>query len=98
MLSPLEPCSTVPWTLPQEMRNQMPYRVYLRWPGQRASDKTITESAAVAQFALQELLDRAPETLRGSIGIAMTQDNRQLLYRCISPNGQVEPVAGVSHG
>ena len=57
----------------------MSYRVYLRWPPQRVTDKTVTDSATVAAFAYNELLDRAE--LRGQpVALAMTHDGKQLHY------------------
>ncbi len=44
---------------PYSMSEPMTYRVYLRWPPQRVTDKTTTESRAVAEFAFKELLARA---------------------------------------
>jgi hypothetical protein len=55
------------------------FRVYLRWPEQRTSDSTTTESREVADFALQLLKDRSD--LRGQgVGAAMTRDGKQLKY------------------
>jgi len=36
----------------------MTYRVYLRWPQQRVSDKTVTEDRALAELAYQTLRKR----------------------------------------
>lgn len=36
----------------------MTYRVYLRWPDQTVSDKTVTEDRALADMAYQTLLKR----------------------------------------
>lgn len=57
----------------------MTYRIYLRWPNQRVSDKTTTESERVALIAWEELLARSD--LNGqSVGAAYTQDGKQLRY------------------
>jgi hypothetical protein len=56
------------------------YRVYARWPEQRVSDKTTTESRAVAMFAFQELVDRPWPVGALPVGIAITQDGKQLDY------------------
>lgn len=59
----------------------MPYRVYVRWPRQQTTDKTVTDSLAVAELAYEEL-QVVVQTLRekGAIGIAFTKDNKQLRY------------------
>lgn len=57
----------------------MTYRVYLRWPGQKTSDKTVTESRSVAELAFKEL--KAREDLRGRpVGLAFSEDGKQLEY------------------
>lgn len=57
----------------------MTHRIYLRWPPQRATDKTTTESAAVAQFAFAELLHRAD--LKGSgAAVVWSIDGKQQQY------------------
>jgi hypothetical protein len=59
----------------------MTYRIYVRWPDQRVSDKTSTESRPVADFALEELRQRA-DALRaeGALGVACSLDGKQLEY------------------
>ncbi|MDA8094895.1 MAG: hypothetical protein M0T84_13525 [Betaproteobacteria bacterium] len=55
------------------------YRVYLRWPGSRVSEKTVTQSPLIAAAAFRELLAR--EDLRGSeAGLALTRDGKQVYY------------------
>lgn len=57
----------------------MTYRVYLRWPGQKVTDKTTTESEAVAKLAFDELKQR--NDLRGQpVGAAFTQDGKSIEY------------------
>lgn len=59
----------------------MTYRVYVRWPGQKTSDKTSTDSELVAYTAYDELAD-ARERLRadGALGVSMSQDNKNVRY------------------
>jgi hypothetical protein len=61
--------------------NLMTFRVYLRWPRQRVTDKTSTESRVVAEAAYSDLLKQA-ETFaaKGALGISLTEDGRQLQY------------------
>lgn len=55
------------------------YRVYLRWPPQRVTDTTTTETLEVAEFAFQHLKSRAD--LRGQdVAVAMTLDGKQQDY------------------
>lgn len=55
----------------------MTYRVYLRWPDSRTTDKTTTDDQDVAAFAFARL--KARDELRGQpVGIALTKDGRQL--------------------
>jgi hypothetical protein len=56
------------------------YRIYARWPEQKVSDKTTTESRTVAMFAFQELVDRQWPAGAEPVGIAITQDGKQLDY------------------
>jgi hypothetical protein len=57
------------------------YRVYLRWPAQKISNRTSTESRTVAQGAFDELsADAQRYTEQGAIGIALTLDGKQLQY------------------
>lgn len=57
----------------------MSYRIYLRWPGQRVSDKTVTASPAVAEQAFRELLGRR-DLLGQDVAAVLSLDNRQLEY------------------
>lgn len=57
----------------------MTFRVYLRWPRQRVSDKTVTESRELAEFAYRQL--RARSDLVGEpVAAVLTEDGRQLAY------------------
>lgn len=57
----------------------MTYRVYLRWPEQRVSDKTTTESETVATLAWQELVGR--QDLKGkAVGVAFSKDGKQIRF------------------
>lgn len=55
------------------------YRVYLRWPGSRVSNKTVTESPALALAAFRELLNM--HHLDGQeIGAALTMNGKQQYF------------------
>ncbi|MFD2404947.1 hypothetical protein [Azorhizophilus paspali] len=57
----------------------MVYRAYLRHPGQRVTDKTVTESRDVALAAFAELVGRTD--LDGQpLAAVISCDNRQLAY------------------
>jgi hypothetical protein len=49
----------------------MTYRVYVRWPDSRVSDKTATDDRAVAEFAYQRLIARKDLAGKGA-GVAFT--------------------------
>jgi hypothetical protein len=59
----------------------MTYRVYLRWPAQKVTDKTVTESRSVAELAYKELVTRTdwPSDVK-PLGVAFTEDGKQLAY------------------
>jgi hypothetical protein len=57
----------------------MTHRIYLRWPGQQVSDKTTTESKAVAQFAFDELIARQ-DLIGQQVDVAWTADGKQQAY------------------
>lgn len=57
----------------------MTFRIYLRWPDSKTTEKTTTEDEAVAQLAFDRLKGRAD--LRGQpVGVAFTQDGKQVDY------------------
>lgn len=58
----------------------MTFRVYVRWPGQRVSNKTSTESRAAAQVAFDELAARSDLDTSGALGVAFSEDGQQLSY------------------
>ena len=68
----------------------MTFRVYVRWPRQRVSDKTVTSSRAVADAAFKELVERPGLAKQGALGIAFSEDGRQIDYRALQ-----EPVKPV---
>ena len=49
----------------------MTYRVYLRWPDQRVSDKTVTEDRMLAEIAFNTLVARK-DLIGKSVGAAFT--------------------------
>ena len=55
------------------------YRIYLRWPDQTVTDKTVTESEAVANFAYQELVSRA-DLVGKSCAVAYSMNGKQVAY------------------
>jgi hypothetical protein len=65
----------------------MTHRVYVRWPDQRATDKTNTESEAVAQLAFDELLRRTDLVGQG-VAVAWTEDGQQRAYRQLDGAGE----------
>lgn len=62
----------------------MTFRVYVRWPGQRVSDRTTTESRAVAEVAYGELVERSDLAAQGALGVAFTEDQRQVAYHAFN--------------
>jgi hypothetical protein len=63
----------------------MTFRVYVRWPGQQVTDKTSTESRAVAEAAYSELVKSAATfRTKGALGITLTENGRQLQYEELS--------------
>lgn len=58
----------------------MPYRVYVRWPDQRTSDKTTTEDREVAEFAFAKLTRTPDLPYNGALGIAFTHNGSQIDY------------------
>jgi|GEM_PF-1734758 len=59
----------------------MTFRVYVRWPNQRVTDKTVTDSRAVADIAFNELVARPDLARNGALGVSLTEDGKQLEYR-----------------
>ena len=57
----------------------MTFRVYLRWPGQKVSDKTVTESKEVAELAYNQLVNREYGKQQ-PLGVAFTEDGKQIRY------------------
>ena len=59
----------------------MTLRIYVRWPNQVVTDKTVTESETVAALALAELKQQREELkARGALGIAFSRDGKQADY------------------
>jgi hypothetical protein len=56
----------------------MTYRVYARWPEQRVSHKTVTESKQIAELAYDELLNTKWET--PPKGIAFSDNGKTYKY------------------
>ena len=51
----------------------MTYRVYLRWPNQKVSDKTVTESRELADMSYQLLVARK-DLIGKPVGVAFTHN------------------------
>lgn len=69
--------------------NAMTFRVYLRWPGQRVSDKTTTDSKAVAELAFRELESNAERLAsQGALGISFTENGKKVDYRRLSDDDE----------
>jgi hypothetical protein len=67
----------------------MTLRIYVRWPKQVVTDKTVTESEAVAAFAFDELKQRRLELeAAGAVGIAFSRDGEQADYVRLTPPAQ----------
>lgn len=71
------------------------YRIYLKWPDQRVSDKTVTGNPDVAETAFRALLAR--QDLVGKLVVAvLSLNNRGLEYcRFDRPPGCVDSLKGV---
>ena len=57
----------------------MTYRVYLRWPNQRISDKTVTASSSEAESAFRKLLSRF-DLIGKPVAAVLSLGGRQLEY------------------
>lgn len=55
------------------------YRIYLRWPDQRVSAKTVTPSPQIAEAAFRELLSRT-DLFGQKVAAVLSLNNRQLEY------------------
>lgn len=59
----------------------MTFRVYVRWPNQRVTEKTTTDSRAVAELAFRELESSSAQlTSQGALGISYTENGAQIEY------------------
>jgi hypothetical protein len=61
------------------------YRIYARWAGQKVTDKTVTESKAVADFAWEELLRLSWNGVDKPLGLTYTCNGKQLNYIDLTP-------------
>ena len=65
----------------------MTLRIYVRWPNQVVTDKTVTESETVAALALDELKQQRDDLkARGALGIAFSRDGKQADYVELNPD------------
>lgn len=58
----------------------MTYRIYARWPGQKVTHKTNTESKTVADVAWEELKQIEWEADNMPIGLAYNCDGEKVDY------------------
>ena len=66
------------------------FRVYLRWPDQRVSDKTVTHSRYLAWFEYRAMCAR--EDLLGQpVAAAITANGKQLAYHRFDDPNPVDP-------
>jgi hypothetical protein len=70
----------------------MTFRVYVRWPGQQVTDRTSTESRAIAEAAYAELVKNA-ETFKtkGALGITFTESGKQVGYEELNEEADGPP-------
>jgi hypothetical protein len=61
------------------------YRIYARWAGQKVTDKTVTESKAVADFAWEELQRMLENYDFKPIGLTYTCNGKQMNYVDLLP-------------
>lgn len=57
----------------------MTYRIYLRWPDSRVSEKTVTGNPNVAEAAFRALLGRT-DLVGQKVAAVLSLDNRQIEY------------------
>lgn len=55
------------------------YRIYLKWPESRVSNKTVTPSPPIAEAAFRELL-RRQDLIGKKCAAVLSLNNRQLEY------------------
>ena len=61
------------------------YRIYARWAGQKVTDKTVTESKPVADFAWEELRRVSWKGEIKPIGLTYTCNGKQVDYIDLTP-------------
>ena len=61
------------------------YRIYARWAGQKVTDKTVTESKPVADFAWEELRRVSWNGEIKPIGLTYTCNGKQVDYIDLTP-------------
>jgi hypothetical protein len=61
------------------------YRIYARWAEQKVTDKTVTESKAVADFAWEELRRLSWNGEVKPIGLTYTCNGKQVDYIDLTP-------------
>ena len=64
------------------------YRIYARWAGQKVTDKTVTESKPVADFAWEELARVSWKGEVKPIGLTYTCNGKQVDYVDLTHGGR----------
>jgi hypothetical protein len=77
----------------------MTIRIYLRWPDQRVSNKTVTDSEPVAAFAFAELKEHQEHwKARGAFGIVFSRDGKQAEYVELNEDSASRPDKSARRG
>ena len=63
----------------RDFQAKLSHRVYVRWPDQRVSDRTSTDSSAVAKLAFSELMAKGHQLMEdGALSILMSVDGERV--------------------
>lgn len=65
----------------RDFQAKLSHRVYVRWPDQRVSDRTSTDSSAVAKLAFSELMSKGHGLFEdGALSILMSVDGERVEF------------------